>query len=474
MKNLYLLLLLISSFSFYTFSQEPIGNVITGNENNPWYHLNVELSDNGKILAIIGRDEDNIATLSIYRELSGEWVKDGIEAMGEIETTKVSGFSLSGDGSTLVYGGGNDDIKIFEYKNGSWQLKGNPINGEWLQNQIPRLSYDGSILAIGTRCIGGGQAPRLCSGWVDFYQFETGEWTSTGTIAGDITEEELGRYISISKDGSVVAIGSLYATKVYENIEGSWTLIGSAILGETEHWRIDLSDNGRVLVIAESGYSGNFIYQGRVTVYEFIDGNWAQLGNSLLGDIDYASLGSDVGISGTGQTIAVGSSGNPGNNSRRTNTTSLYQLQNNLWTSIGHHINGEPSEDYSGIALSLSRDARRIATGNKTYEGGANDIGLVRVYDLSLFLTEKDDNTLGLTEFDKAAIKIFPNPGSDKVEIIMPSGKDIIEVSIYSLLGQEMLSTKNNHLDVSNFAKGAYLLKITSQDGILTKKLLVD
>ena len=51
------------------------------------------------------------------------------------------------------------------------------------------------------------------------------------------------------------------------------------------------------------------------------------------------------------------------------------------WTQYGDDINGEATQDFSGISISLSGDGQKIAVG--AYKNGALDKGHVRVYKLS-------------------------------------------------------------------------------------------
>lgn len=72
---------------------------------------------------------------------------------------------------------------------------------------------------------------------------------------------------------------------------------------------------------------------------------------------------------------------------------------------------------------------------------------------------------------DKNTISVYPNPATDRINI---SG-EVSEVSLYSLQGQLVRSIRNqNSLDVSTFAKGLYLVKVTNKLGnISTSKLEV-
>ncbi|WP_181566744.1 T9SS type A sorting domain-containing protein [Aequorivita sp. CIP111184] len=85
---------------------------------------------------------------------------------------------------------------------------------------------------------------------------------------------------------------------------------------------------------------------------------------------------------------------------------------------------------------------------------------------------------LGKENFNKAAITIYPNPVTEVVKIKSKAFYTTISLSLYSLEGKLMilknLQPKNNLIELSMAAipKGIYLLIITTEEGILTQKLI--
>ncbi|HMB99520.1 MAG TPA: T9SS type A sorting domain-containing protein [Flavobacteriaceae bacterium] len=71
-------------------------------------------------------------------------------------------------------------------------------------------------------------------------------------------------------------------------------------------------------------------------------------------------------------------------------------------------------------------------------------------------------------------IKIFPNPvSSNYVNIATTQDLDVI---LYNVLGKQILTEKvtssQNTIDLSNFNKGIYLVKLISENGQVIKKLI--
>jgi hypothetical protein len=78
----------------------------------------------------------------------------------------------------------------------------------------------------------------------------------------------------------------------------------------------------------------------------------------------------------------------------------------------------------------------------------------------------------------KGQIRIAPNPTSDKVNILL-SNNDRLEstsITVYDLIGRQVLTQKTTanavELDMSNLAKGTYLVKIDANNSVYTKKII--
>lgn len=84
---------------------------------------------------------------------------------------------------------------------------------------------------------------------------------------------------------------------------------------------------------------------------------------------------------------------------------------------------------------------------------------------------------LSVSENEEVQITLYPNPAKDVVNIMSEDGLQHIEV--YNLLGQQIeavtLNGTNKHtIDISNYVSGIYFVKIASERGMATKRLLVE
>ncbi|WP_456376631.1 T9SS type A sorting domain-containing protein, partial [Lutibacter sp.] len=72
------------------------------------------------------------------------------------------------------------------------------------------------------------------------------------------------------------------------------------------------------------------------------------------------------------------------------------------------------------------------------------------------------------------AITIYPNPVSEFIDIKFSKNNQTIKsIKLYSLLGKLLLTTTQNRINVSSFTTGIYLLKINTEKGQITKKVII-
>ena len=74
-------------------------------------------------------------------------------------------------------------------------------------------------------------------------------------------------------------------------------------------------------------------------------------------------------------------------------------------------------------------------------------------------------------EVEKLDYAIFPNPA--KHQITITSNNENTSISIFNLTGQKVIETTSKTISVADLAKGYYLLKINSNSGIQTEKLII-
>ncbi|WP_298222994.1 T9SS type A sorting domain-containing protein [Flavobacterium sp.] len=90
------------------------------------------------------------------------------------------------------------------------------------------------------------------------------------------------------------------------------------------------------------------------------------------------------------------------------------------------------------------------------------------------FIVNAFDPTLATNTFDNTTFAYYPSPVKDV--LTLSYNKNITAVAVYNLLGQEVITKSANanlsQIDMSNLAKGTYLVKVTADNQIKTIKVI--
>jgi hypothetical protein len=109
---------------------------------------------------------------------------------------------------------------------------------------------------------------------------------------------------------------------------------------------------------------------------------------------------------------------------------------------------------------------------------GPLSISYYRLRQMDFDGKESLSKVVSVAQNQKGQIRISPNPTSDKVNILL-SNNDRFEsttVTVYDLIGRQVLTQKTTanavELDMSNLAKGTYLVKIDANNSVYTEKII--
>jgi uncharacterized delta-60 repeat protein len=110
-------------------------------------------------------------------------------------------------------------------------------------------------------------------------------------------------------------------------------------------------------------------------------------------------------------------------------------------------------------------DDKIIVGGNFiTYKGNSTSAYLIKLH---------TEASLSTTSFDAAnAFVIYPNPAQNVLHLQSNNFTTIKAVKIYDLQGKVVLQDTNDTINVSNLAKGLYIVKIATEEGEVTKKFI--
>ncbi len=491
-KNYFLVFLLFigitTTLNAQTFTQ--VGVDIDGEAEGDKSGCSVSLSSDGIVVAIGACRNDgngyNAGHVRIYQYISGIWTQIGEDIDGEAsEDYFGTSVSLSSDGSIVAIGGSWNDgngiqsghVRVYQNISGTWTQIGLDIEGE-AENDFSGaslcLNSNGTILAIGAHENDGNGHN---SGHVRIYKNISGTWTQIGAdIDGESEEDKSGCSVSLSSDGSIVAIGAIGNdvngslcghVRIYENIAGNWTQIGADIDGEAENdysgHSVSLSSDGTVVAIGALNNDGNGSYAGHVRIYQNNAGAWTQIGSDIDGEANWDHSGTSVTLSSDGSIVAIGAKDNYGIGTKSGHVR-VYQNIDGYWTKIISDIDGEAVGDGSGFSVSLSSDGSFIAIGAISNNA---DVGHVRVFSLH--------SNVGIKDIEEAGILIFPNPTEGIVKLFFAENH-IQKLKVSDITGKIVFEKtnvqQNETIDLSGFVNGMYIIIVETEEGNYSSKII--
>ena len=331
------------------FSQ--MGSDIDGEAESDFSGVSVSLNSDGTIVAIGAHYNDGNGTdaghVRIYKWNGSAWAQRGNDIDGEASYDKSAlSVSLSSDGTILAIGAYTNDgngtnsghVRVYKWNGSAWIQRGNDIDGEAASDYSGRsvyLSSDGTILAIGAY---GNDGNGTTSGHVRVYMWNGSAWAQRGSdIDGEAADDRKGFSVSLSSDGTIVAIGA------HNN-------------------------------------DGNGTNSGHVRVYKWNGSAWIQRGNDIDGEAASDYSGRSVYLSSDGTILAIGAYGNDGNGTNSGHVR-VYKWNGSAWAQRGNDIDGEAAADNNGISVSLSSDGTIVAIGAHRNDGNGTEAGHVRVYE---------------------------------------------------------------------------------------------
>ena len=151
--------------------------------------------------------------------------------------------------------------------------------------------------------------------------------------------------------------------------------------------------------------------------------------------------------------------------------TSLLDAETTYEISLQHLegsmlINATPYlfDNATGVTVDLSQETYRFVSRKTTTPR-------------SFTLFFKETTTLGVTDLATSFLEWYPNPASENIQLLNPETQKITEVSIYNVVGNEVLKqtfagVSEATINIGHLASGAYIIKTQSDQGMQIHRLL--
>jgi hypothetical protein len=380
--------------SFANVVWDQIGSDIDGEAADNYSGSSVSSSSDGRTVAIgAPTNGGNAGQVRVYAFAEGAWDQVGADIDGSANDRLGSSVSLSDDGRTVAIGApGNHEARVYSFDGAAWDQDGATLVGDSADADSfgvsVSLSSDGNTVAVGAPEAGDGNR----FGNARIFAFADGQWGQMGAVIdGEGINNLSGYSVSLSSDGRTVAIGALGGgiesagqVRVYAFSSDAWTQLGADIDGEAANessgYSVSLSGDGSRVAIGAPGYSGG-ADDGLVRVYAFASGAWGQVGADIDGGAAYSFAsfwGYAVSLSSDGNTVAIGTRFL--GSSPDVGTVRVYTLAAGAWGQVGGDLDGRAADDGWGYSVSLSGDGSTVAVGAPSDNGNGAAAGHVRVF----------------------------------------------------------------------------------------------
>ena len=303
--------------------------------------------------------------------------------------------ALSADGTILAVGARRADgengvnsgrVHIYQWILSTWQPLGSTLDGAGARDEFGKsvaLSDDGTILAVGAWL---NDAGGTDAGHVRVFAWTGTDWNQRGNdLNGSSANDNFGGSVSLSSDGAIVACGADQSNndgpgyaRIYHWSGSAWQQQGSNLVGFSLNDGfgkfVSLSGNGSIIAVGTDNYAGVFQNDGR---------HWVQIGQTIHGEAPNDAFGHFLSLSFDGSIVVIGGHRN-GSNGARSGHALVFRISPNgqQWMQLGQELVGEAADDRFGHSTAISDDGTRIAIGAIWNDGNGVDTGHVRVYDL--------------------------------------------------------------------------------------------
>jgi hypothetical protein len=290
-----------------------------------------------------------VPAFDMMRSWKGSYGRVAGNAVSLSKNGRFFAYSVSQPGSE-----GYVESFILDETTNQWErlerLKGNE-DGAIFGHSIA-LSTNGTTMAVGIPKSNEGGAKDI--GRVRVFEFNDAarSWSQLAIdLVGQPEDEDgcdrgdgFGHSVSLSEDGTILAVGAPHGcdldhTSIFRLEDGQFTLMGNPIrFGQFsygfEGWSVSISSDGLIVAVGAPRNEQPSDEAGAGRVYEFVNDEWEQRGQDLLGEGRHDLFGTSISLSGDGCTVAIGSINNDNENGDNAGYVRIYQYDaaNTKWS----------------------------------------------------------------------------------------------------------------------------------------------
>jgi Secretion system C-terminal sorting domain len=341
------------------------------------------------------------------------------------------------------------------------------------------------INGVGNRIIAGAHQNGVINnnkGYVKIFELQGNSWSQKGNrINGDFDDDEAGKSVSISTNGNRIAFAAPRndisgsdsgQVKIFEFQNGDWAQLGDDIYGdiagdllgdanEPGANAIELNSVGNRIAIGSPGQAQ------RVRVYSFNGNNWEQLANDIVGPSGIGRFGGAISLNNFGNIVVIGNFSADSSKGQ----VSTYKLEVNTWIQKGQDITGTNSADFLGYSVGINGSGKRIIVGAPFNDDIGVNQGKVEIF--------QNDDILSSSETDVAIqFSIFPNPSDGHFALKFAETISNLKVSIADVSGKLIYFRAFSSSELikinQQLSTGMYFINVKSDITETTVKMIVE
>jgi hypothetical protein len=212
-----------------------------------------------------------------------------------------------------------------------------------------------------------------------------------GEIFGLEENDFFGSAVSLSDDGTIVAVGALTGAstagyvRVFTQNGVNWDQVGQTIIGrqpgDNLGKSISISSDG--LTVAIGAYQVDVAIEGPgyVQVYQLVGTTWTQVGVDIVGPTAGGRFGFSVALTPDAKFLTIGANAVDGGGLMTNGLVRTFENISGTWTQVGGDIIGDADNRNLGVSVAISSDGTTIALGGPLSDDGMNtNVGEASVY----------------------------------------------------------------------------------------------
>ena len=276
-------------------------------------------------------------------------------------------------------------VRVYRWNGTGWPQQGGDIHGDAPGDYAGHMgclamSADGNVVAMGAPGHDGDNGTDVNAGNVRVQQWDGHDWVQLGgSIDGEAGDQS--GVLSLSGDGRILAVGAHHSddrrgrVRIHQWNGAAWAQLGSDLAGQAPREflgrSVSVSADGKVIAVGASGrQTSRGPGTGQVQVFQWAGADWSQIGGSIDGSASYDQFGSCTVLSGDGKTVAVAA---PYHDGFGTNAghVRVHRWTGTDWRQVGADISHQSSAGGGGMRLSISSDGSVIGVGVPSYDTDA-------------------------------------------------------------------------------------------------------